>query len=119
MHVSYHVVCDSTRFVHELAEPDRRLKIDKIGQVHSDFPVVDLTHLRNTYTSISDHGSLTSAESKLFRVLKQSQRVYLRIGLARPWCRFPGDDETCWAQVTGVYTFPDYLNGRKFTDFDC
>ena len=25
---------------------------------------------------------------------------------------------TCWAQVTGVYIFPDYLGGKKFTDLD-
>jgi hypothetical protein len=25
---------------------------------------------------------------------------------------------TCWAQVTGVYIFPDYLGGKTFTDLD-
>ena len=25
---------------------------------------------------------------------------------------------TCWAEVTGVYIFPDYLGGKKFTDLD-
>jgi hypothetical protein len=28
------------------------------------------------------------------------------------------EDVTCWAKVTGVCTFPDYLDGKKFTDLD-
>jgi len=41
--------------------------------------------------------------------------VYLRIGLARStWAAHPN---CCHLQITGVYTFPDYLNGRCFADF--
>lgn len=40
--------------------------------------------------------------------------VYLRIGLARNWNKYP---DCCFLQVTGVYTFPDYLDGRCFADF--
>ena len=49
--------------------------------------------------------------------LRYADRAYLRLGLTRP-AEVGGYDETCWAQVTGVYTFPDYLGGKKFTDFD-
>lgn len=45
--------------------------------------------------------------------LQNVERIYLRLGLARPW----EDDGNCWLQVTGVYTFPDYLNGKCFADF--
>lgn len=45
--------------------------------------------------------------------LKQT-KIYLRLGLARRWEKFP---DRCYLQVTGVYTFPDYLEGRCFTDF--
>lgn len=41
--------------------------------------------------------------------------VFLRIGLARGWGEFP---DRCYLQVTGIYTFPDYLAGRCFADFD-
>lgn len=45
-------------------------------------------------------------------VLKSSE-IYLRIGLARGWAKFP---DRCYLQVTGVCTFPDYLEGRTFAD---
>jgi hypothetical protein len=51
--------------------------------------------------------------SELTTALKSSQ-VYLRIGLARGWEKYP---DRCFIQMTGVYTFPDYLNGRTFADF--
>jgi hypothetical protein len=44
-----------------------------------------------------------------------SNATYLRIGLARPtWQKHP---HCCFLQITGVYTFPDYLGGRCFADF--
>lgn len=44
-----------------------------------------------------------------------SDATFLRIGLARPtWDKHP---HCCFLQITGVYTFPDYLNGRCFADF--
>jgi len=44
----------------------------------------------------------------------QTSEVYLRIGLARGWDKFPG---RCYLQLTGIHTFPDYLSGRTFADF--
>jgi len=44
----------------------------------------------------------------------QATRVYLRIGLARHWKRFP---DRCFLQITDVYSFPDYLGGRCHADF--
>jgi hypothetical protein len=51
--------------------------------------------------------------SALTRKLVSSQ-VFLRIGLARGWAQYPN---CCFLQITGVYTFPDYLEGRMFADF--
>jgi hypothetical protein len=45
---------------------------------------------------------------------KQETTTLLRIGLARLWEKFP---DRCYLQITGIYTFPDYLRGRTFTDF--
>jgi hypothetical protein len=50
--------------------------------------------------------------TRLTQLLK-SRRVYLRIGLSRKWAKFPG---RCYLQINGVYTFPDYLDGRTFAD---
>jgi hypothetical protein len=50
---------------------------------------------------------------RLTRIFNQ-RTTFLRIGLARLWERYP---DRCYLQVTGIYTFPDYLRGRTFTDF--
>jgi hypothetical protein len=57
--------------------------------------------------------SFEEITSNLARVLR-STGVYLRIGLARGWEKFP---DRCFLQVTGVYTFPDYAGGKVFSDF--
>ncbi|OGO38227.1 MAG: hypothetical protein A2W35_20430 [Chloroflexi bacterium RBG_16_57_11] len=44
----------------------------------------------------------------------QERKVYLRLGLSRGWKKYP---ERCYLQVNGVYTNPDYLEGRTFADF--
>ena len=44
----------------------------------------------------------------------KSMEVFVRIGLARGWSKFP---ERCYLQITGIYTFPDYLAGKTFYDF--
>lgn len=50
---------------------------------------------------------------RLTHILNQ-RTTFLRIGLARLWDKFP---DRCYLQVTGIYTFPDYLGGRTFVDF--
>jgi len=45
----------------------------------------------------------------------QKSTVFLRIGLARPtWAKHP---HCCFLQINGIYSFPDYLEGRCFADF--
>ena len=46
--------------------------------------------------------------------LLKSSEILLRIGLARGWDMYP---DRCYLQITGVYSFPDYLEGRTFADF--
>lgn len=50
---------------------------------------------------------------KLTQTLRK-HKVYIRIGLARGWKKFP---ERCYLQVTGIFTFPDHLDGKIFADF--
>ncbi len=75
--------------------------------------ITDLTwqhycdHLR------SEGMDLNEIAEKLTEQIKSS-KVYLRIGLARGWKLHP---DRCYLQVNGIYTFPDYLQGKNFHDF--
>jgi hypothetical protein len=63
--------------------------------------------------------SLRSSErgpAEIAEMLTESLRkrkVYLRIGLSRGWKEFP---DRCYLQITGIHTFPDYLEGKTFLD---
>jgi hypothetical protein len=65
------------------------------------------------YGRIQTNYPLDELVSRLTRIFNQ-HTTFLRIGLARLWERFP---DRCYLQVTGIYTFPDYLSGRTFADF--
>ncbi len=65
-----------------------------------------------------DHCRTVGGESPgaITRTLTETLReahLFLRIGLTRGGY----DPDRCHLQITGVYTFPDYLNGRCFADF--
>ncbi len=44
--------------------------------------------------------------------------VWLRVGLARPFAPRGGQKRMCYVQITGIYTFPDYLDGAAWCDFE-
>jgi hypothetical protein len=67
-----------------------------------------LDHLREV-----ENVSSEQIEKRLTRNLSEKE-CFLRIGLARGWAQFP---DRCYLQVTGVFPFPDYLQGRWFGDF--
>ncbi len=67
-----------------------------------------LDHLRER-----EHMSCEQIGKRLLHLLG-TRPCCLRVGLARGWARFP---ERCYLQITGVFTSPDYLNGRWFADF--
>jgi hypothetical protein len=90
---------------------------DASGEQYCRFPVNDLVFRAFFEEHISSSISIRQAETQVLSNLRDADRIYLRLGLTRP-TEVGGYDEACWAQVTGVYTFPDYLAGRKFTDFD-
>jgi hypothetical protein len=65
-----------------------------------------------------DHQRATTDESPvtIARAMAETlraARVFLRIGLTRGG----RDPDRCYLQVTGIYSFPDYLAGRCFADF--
>jgi hypothetical protein len=75
-----------------------------------------ITDLTWHYFCNSLRGQFASADpcaAEMVRML-QDKHVYLRIGLSRGWKKFP---ERCFLQLNGIYTFPDYLDGKTFADF--
>ncbi|MBM3134731.1 MAG: hypothetical protein FJZ89_05460 [Chloroflexi bacterium] len=70
-----------------------------------------------TWRYYNDHqrkaGRDPAAISRSLTSVLKSRAVYLRVGLTRGWEEFPG---RCFIQITGVYTFPDYLEGRTIAD---
>ena len=86
---------------------------DASGARYVDRPVNDLTFRAMMSRSLDVIGDSVEVEESLMEALRPVSRIYLRLGLTRPW----GDPEACWTQVTGVYTFPDYLEGSTFADF--
>ena len=89
---------------------------DETGDLHQRFPVNDLA-FRGLFGELADqHTWEQRAAEVLLGRIREADRVYLRVGLARP-TEIGDYEKACWVQVTGVYTFPDYLNGRTWADF--
>ena len=89
---------------------------DESGDIHTRFPVNDLA-FRGLARYLLEKGlSAHQVANKLLGQILKADSVYLRIGLARP-TKVGDYDEACWVQVTGIYTFPDYLEGRIWADF--
>jgi len=91
-----------------------RLRFDDHAGHSYSLGVTDLSwryycdHQRNQRRSPSD------IAAELNAVLQSAEEIYLRIGLARGWEKFP---DRCYLQIIGVYAFPGYLRGRTFADF--
>jgi len=68
-------------------------------------------------TKVNRCGSLSIAAQQISKLLMSADRLYLRLGLARPWVNPNTGIAGCWMQVTGIHTFPDYLGGKSLADF--
>jgi hypothetical protein len=73
-----------------------------------DVPVTDLNFL--SYVTWTHQHSKKSIPYILGQLCQKFQNIeiWLRMGLTRPF------NNWCWIQVNGIYTFPDYLDGRCF-----
>ncbi len=81
-------------------------------------PVSDLTFWDLCYKEVkSNNRTRLEVSRELLNLLQGADRLYLRLGLARPWLQPGLSEERCYLQVTGIYTFPDYLGGKSFADF--
>ncbi|MDP2718658.1 MAG: DUF488 domain-containing protein [Dehalococcoidia bacterium] len=104
----------------ELTQSSIKPRITFTDKTRATFsrPAVDLTLWDYCYTRVKENGDDRSElEGELLGRLQNVDRLYLRLGLARPWKAEGGGIEKCWLQVTGIHTFPDYLNGKCFADF--
>ena len=90
--------------------------LDPTGKSYHRFPINDLAFRSALQQNIEALGDERKAERVAHRALRLRESVYVRIGLARP--QELGDYPlACWTQVTGVHTFPDYLECKTFADF--
>ncbi|MDZ4766030.1 MAG: hypothetical protein SGI73_15900 [Chloroflexota bacterium] len=82
-----------------------------------NLPITDLT-LRHYARWLTGQQKLAyeDASAQIEREIRKSV-VYLRVGITRPFQKSRHDDEKCYVQVNGIYTFPDYLGGKCFADF--
>jgi hypothetical protein len=81
-------------------------------------PASDLALWNRCFNEVrSKNRTQTRVSKELLDLLKGTDRLYLRLGLARPWPQSESTEKRCYLQVTGVYTFPDYLEGKSFADF--
>ncbi|MBE0415472.1 MAG: hypothetical protein IBX36_02900 [Dehalococcoidia bacterium] len=81
-------------------------------------PVSDLSFRAFADYEISRIGTILAASSQILKTLQSANRLYLRIGLPGPWRNPSTGKVASWMQVTGIYTFPDYLGGKSFADFE-
>ncbi|MDP2919309.1 MAG: hypothetical protein Q8O43_03720 [Dehalococcoidia bacterium] len=90
---------------------------DETGHVFKR-PVSDLNFRDYCYMSVKRRDvDRKKLEDSLTKSLKEANRVYLRVGLARAFKTSPLAEPRCFTQITGIHTFPDYLEGKTFADF--
>lgn len=94
---------------------DYRIAFDDVASDRYDLAVTDLAfrfaldHRRDW-----DGQSPSEIADTTLNTLQAAKALFLRIGLTRG---FPDRPDRCYLQITGVYSFPDYLGGRCFADF--
>ena len=105
-----------TGFIYESGEEDTwdyRLRFkDRQGDFYK-LKITDLAWQYYCHSLLSHDRDRIKITSELTTILRSSI-TYLRIGLARGWKKFP---DRCYLQITGIYTFPDYLKGKTFADY--
>lgn len=91
---------------------DYRLNFVDKNESRYRLKAVDLTfqtyvdHLR-----VCHRLSLDEVEAHVNDHIFAHHDIYLRVGLARGWANYP---DRCYLQITGIFTFPDYLENLSF-----
>ncbi len=105
-----------TQVIHELSLENKwqyRLRFEDGAGAAFRLTVTDLAWRYYCDRQRAQGTAPAQIAADLLRALQTSE-VYLRVGLARGWDKFPG---RCFIQLTGIHTFPDYLEGKTFADF--
>jgi len=111
----YNIVVQLTEWSGKLRY--RLLFRDSTGFLY-DIPISDLAFRELSYTEVKRRNrSRAIVSQEITSLLTNADRLYLRLGLARPWVNPNTSKRGCWMQVTGIYTFPDYLGSKSFADF--
>ncbi|MCY4525057.1 MAG: hypothetical protein OXB89_00475 [Anaerolineaceae bacterium] len=105
------------RICHVAFDPERNSPVrlyfcDANEEFYDDIPVTDLGLHDWSLLCIRQGQGPEAISECLKKAFTESQEVVLRVGLGRNrygWC---------WFQVNGIYTFPDWLEGRCFADFE-
>jgi len=110
-----------------LDSPDSQFKLvvgDKYGPPKFKAHVTDdtgyqLSWLPVTDLGFSDHiGKVRRDDPNLLKLntfLKSQRRLYLRIGLSRPYAPTPERDGY-WIQLNGIYSFPNFRKDLRIYD---
>jgi hypothetical protein len=106
-------ICSAFQLDSTGALKPRIVFVDGAG-VSYKLSVTDLTWRYYTDSLRQAHNWGEDALSAELNMQLKECAIFLRIGLARGWSQHP---ERCYLQVTGIHTFPDYLEGRTFADF--
>ncbi len=104
------------RYEGEKAKWEHRISFEDEAGARFDLAITDLTFRTGCEQLREAKGWSPRAIADWFTEFLASPKrtVYLRIGLARGWEKYP---DRCYLQVTGVYSFPDYLGGKTLADF--
>jgi hypothetical protein len=112
---------DSVGFYRQEIGSDKRDKFtlnftDASEQVFKQIPVTDLAfrYYLLDYVRRGWHPRRIRENLEIKLALAE---VWLRLGLTRPYRKADNAPTWCYLQITGIYTFPDYLDGRCFADF--
>lgn len=91
--------------------------VDGTGRRYDDITISDMTFRAFCDAEISQHSSPLSTSQHITHLLRGIDRIYLRLGLTRSWASDSSPlRRRCWMQITGIYTFPDYLGGKTFAE---
>jgi hypothetical protein len=90
--------------------------MDSSGCRYDRVIINDLMFRAFADSSINRLNSTVRAAREIENIMIMVERLYLRLGLARPWLNENTGKKECWMQVTGIHTFPDYLGGESADD---
>ena len=105
-----------TRVIYEPGEEgawDYRLEFSDLSDTTYRLKITDLTWHYYCDSLRDEKRDPKRIAAELSETLR-ARTIYLRIGLARGWSKFP---ERCFLQINSIFTFPDYLEGKIFADF--